>query len=139
MIATLGDARAVMRSLPAQRQSNDTWLYAGGLLLEAAMSSSGPIGETIANLRRALKAEGLIYAHGGQRGKWSTPRNGGIVALALQHPRPPSVYLCGSTPPSGVGLEGSLLATLIVSTVAVVVAVCAVAIWIDARQVARTP
>jgi hypothetical protein len=59
VIATLNDARAVMRTLPAQTQNNDVWLYTGGLLLEAA-TSDGPMGETIANLRRALKAEGLI-------------------------------------------------------------------------------
>jgi hypothetical protein len=58
-IATLNDARAVMRSLPAKIQNNDTWLYAGGLLLEAA-TSDGPMGETIAHLRRALRAEGLL-------------------------------------------------------------------------------
>jgi hypothetical protein len=58
-IVTLNDARALMRSLPAQTQNNDVWLYTGGLLLEAA-TSDGPMGETIANLRRALKAEGLI-------------------------------------------------------------------------------
>jgi hypothetical protein len=32
-----------------------------------------------------------------------------------------------------------MLAILVVLTVAVVVAVCAVAIWIDAREAARTP
>jgi hypothetical protein len=58
-IVTLNDARAVMRSLPAQNRNNGVWLYTGGLLLEAA-TSDGPVGETIANLRRALKAEGLI-------------------------------------------------------------------------------
>ncbi|WP_158816149.1 hypothetical protein [Methylocapsa sp. S129] len=58
-IVTLNDARTVIRSLPAQTQNNDVWLYTGGLLLEAA-TSDGPIGETVANLRRALKAEGLI-------------------------------------------------------------------------------
>jgi hypothetical protein len=59
VIATLNDARVVMRSLPARSQSSDVWLYAGGLLLEAA-TSDGPIGETAAQLMRALKAEGLI-------------------------------------------------------------------------------
>jgi hypothetical protein len=58
-IVTLHDARAVMRSLPAQSRNNDTWLYTGGLLLEAA-TSDGPIGETNAHLRRALKAESLL-------------------------------------------------------------------------------
>jgi hypothetical protein len=59
VIATLNDARALMRSLPAQTGNNDTWLYAGGLLLEAA-TSNGPMGETIAYLQRALRAEGLL-------------------------------------------------------------------------------
>jgi hypothetical protein len=58
-IVTLNDARAVIRSLPAQNRNNDVWLYTGGLLLEAA-TSDGPMGDTIANLRRALKAEGLL-------------------------------------------------------------------------------
>jgi hypothetical protein len=58
-IVTLNDARAVMRTLPAQTQNSDVWLYTGGLLLEAA-TSDGPMGETIANLRRALKVEGLL-------------------------------------------------------------------------------
>jgi hypothetical protein len=58
-IATLNDARAVMRSLPAKSRNNDTWLYLGGLLLEAA-TSDGPMGETIAHLQRALRTEGLL-------------------------------------------------------------------------------
>jgi hypothetical protein len=58
-IVTLNDARVVMRSLPTQTQNNDVWLYTDGLLLEAA-TSDGPMGITIANLRRALKAVGLI-------------------------------------------------------------------------------
>jgi hypothetical protein len=59
VIATLDDARVVVRSLPARSQSSDVWLYAGGLMLEAA-TACGPIRETAAQLRRALKAEGLI-------------------------------------------------------------------------------
>jgi hypothetical protein len=58
-IVALNDARAVLRSLPARRRNSDTWLYAGGLLLEAA-TSDGPMGETIAYLRRALRTEGLL-------------------------------------------------------------------------------
>jgi hypothetical protein len=30
-IVTLNDARAIMRSLPAQTQNNDVWLYTGDL------------------------------------------------------------------------------------------------------------
>jgi hypothetical protein len=58
-IATLGQARVIMRSLPAASQSRDDWFYAGGLMLEAA-TAGGPIRETAAQLMRALKAEGLI-------------------------------------------------------------------------------
>jgi hypothetical protein len=58
-IATLADARVVMRSLPTTSQSRDLWLYTGGLMLEAA-TSNVPIGEAAAQLRRALRAEGLL-------------------------------------------------------------------------------
>jgi hypothetical protein len=56
---TLNDARVVMRSLPARSQSSEVWVYALGLMLEAATSDS-PIDETAAQLRRALKADGLL-------------------------------------------------------------------------------
>ena len=59
VIATLDDARVVMRSLPATSQSRDVWLYTGGLMLEAA-TVRGPIRETAAQLRRALRADGLL-------------------------------------------------------------------------------
>jgi hypothetical protein len=59
VIATLNDARVIMRSLPATSQSRDVWLYADGLMLEAA-TSDGPIREAAAQLRRALRAEGLL-------------------------------------------------------------------------------
>jgi hypothetical protein len=59
VIATLNDARVVMRSLPARSQSSEVWVYAFGLMLEAATSDS-PIDETAAQLRRALKADGLL-------------------------------------------------------------------------------
>jgi hypothetical protein len=58
-IVTLNDARAVIRTLRAQSRNDDTWLYVGGLLLEAA-TSDGPMGETVAYLRRALRAEGML-------------------------------------------------------------------------------
>jgi hypothetical protein len=58
VIATLDDARVVMRSLPAISQTSDVW-HTSGLMLEAA-TAGGPIHETAAQLRRALKAEGLI-------------------------------------------------------------------------------
>jgi hypothetical protein len=59
VIVTLNDARVVMRSLPARSQSSEVWVYALGLMLEAATSDS-PIDETAAQLRRALKADGLL-------------------------------------------------------------------------------
>jgi hypothetical protein len=59
VIATLDDARVVLRSLPARSQSSDVWLYAGGLMREAA-TVRGPIRETAAQLRRALRADGLL-------------------------------------------------------------------------------
>jgi len=59
VIATLSDARVVMRSLPARSQSSDAWLYAGGLMLEAA-TAGGPIRETATQLRRVLRANGLL-------------------------------------------------------------------------------
>ena len=59
VIATLNDARVIMRSLPAGSQSSDAWLYAGGLMPEAA-TSNVPIGEAAAQLRRALRADGLL-------------------------------------------------------------------------------
>jgi hypothetical protein len=58
VIVTLNDARSIMTSLPATSQSRDVWLYAGGLMLEAA-TSNVPIGEAAAQLRRALRANEL--------------------------------------------------------------------------------
>jgi hypothetical protein len=40
VIATLNDARVVMRSLPAANQSGDVWLYAGGLIPKALVPDS---------------------------------------------------------------------------------------------------
>jgi hypothetical protein len=59
VIVTLNDARVIMRSLSASSQSRDVWLYAGGLMLEAA-TSNVPIGEAAAQLRRALRADDLL-------------------------------------------------------------------------------
>jgi hypothetical protein len=58
-LATLADARAIVQALPERRQRNEHWLYAGELLLEAA-TRQGPMKITVAQLERALKAEGLI-------------------------------------------------------------------------------
>ena len=59
MIATLGEARVVMQSLPERRQHSDLWLYVGALLLEAA-AARGSLSIARAQLTRALKVEGLI-------------------------------------------------------------------------------
>ena len=58
-IATLGDARAVMQSLSERRQRSELWLYVGALMLEAAVQRRATT-EALAQLNRALKAEGLI-------------------------------------------------------------------------------
>jgi hypothetical protein len=59
MIETLGEARAVMQSLPERRQHDALWLYAGALLDEAAFAG-GSLNATREHLRLALKAEGLV-------------------------------------------------------------------------------
>ena len=58
-LVTLADARALMQSLPANRQRREHWLYAGGLMKEAA-SSGNSMGQTHGPLMRALRLEGLI-------------------------------------------------------------------------------
>ena len=58
-IATLADARAVIGSLPETARRKEDWLYAGGLVQEAA-TLNGPMKITVAQLTRALIAEGLI-------------------------------------------------------------------------------
>jgi len=58
-LSTLADARALVLSLPASRQRDENWFYAMGLLHEGAVSG-GPIRVTVAQLTRALKAEGPI-------------------------------------------------------------------------------
>jgi hypothetical protein len=55
----LDDARALTRALPAARQRHEEWHYAMALIEEAA-TSGGPIRLTVAQLMRALKAEGLL-------------------------------------------------------------------------------
>jgi hypothetical protein len=56
---TLADARAFIRSLSKQRQRDEQWQYADGLLLEAA-TGRGAMGETNMQLLHALKIEGLV-------------------------------------------------------------------------------
>jgi hypothetical protein len=58
-LITLADASALMQSLPANRQRREHWLYAGGLLKEAA-SSGNSVGQAHGPLMRALRLEGLI-------------------------------------------------------------------------------
>jgi hypothetical protein len=63
VIVTLNDARVVMRSLPATRQSSDVWLYASGLMLEAA-TSDGPIGPDPNVGLRAVRPQGRLLSLG---------------------------------------------------------------------------
>jgi hypothetical protein len=56
---TLADARAFIRSLSKQRQRDEQWQYAEGLLLEAA-TSRGAMAETNNHLLHSLRTEGLI-------------------------------------------------------------------------------
>ena len=59
VIATLGEARALIESLPARRQQNEVWLYSDALLLEAA-TAKGSLNAARAQLALALKGEGLV-------------------------------------------------------------------------------
>jgi hypothetical protein len=56
-IATLGEAREMMLSLPPIHRRGAVWQYAGELLAEGADDS---LADAEAQLERALKAEGLI-------------------------------------------------------------------------------
>jgi hypothetical protein len=58
-IESLAEAHALMFSLPEAHQRNEQWLYTGELLHEAA-TLNGPMKITVAQLERALMAEGLI-------------------------------------------------------------------------------
>jgi hypothetical protein len=58
-LVSLADARALIRSLPGRQRRNEQLLYAGGLITEAA-SGRGVLHEATIQLRRALRAEGLI-------------------------------------------------------------------------------
>ena len=58
-IVTLSDARAVMQSLSERHRHSELWLYVGALMLEAAVQGRETT-EAVAQLNRALKAEGLI-------------------------------------------------------------------------------
>jgi hypothetical protein len=58
VLATLDDARTLVRALPAASERSEEWLYAMALT-EGAAANRGPIRITVAQLTRALKAEGL--------------------------------------------------------------------------------
>lgn len=58
-LSTLGEARAFIRTLPPKRRQTAQWLYAEGLLVEAAVGRSGLPGAT-AQMMSALTAEGLV-------------------------------------------------------------------------------
>ena len=56
---TLGDARALILSLPELHQRNGHWQYAAELLLIASASKNRS-DDALAQMLRALKAEGLL-------------------------------------------------------------------------------
>jgi hypothetical protein len=58
-IETLGDARDLIRSLPQFRRRNSEWQFALELLARASEATS-LADDALAQLLRALKAEGLI-------------------------------------------------------------------------------
>jgi hypothetical protein len=58
-LSTLADARSLMQSLPTSREWHEHWLYADGLMKEAAMGR-GAIREAQTHLTRALRQAGLI-------------------------------------------------------------------------------
>jgi len=59
VIATLSDAARLMLVLPKLHADNPHWQYVGELLLEAAGDKES-VSDAEAQLRIALKAEGLI-------------------------------------------------------------------------------
>jgi hypothetical protein len=59
MLVTLADARALILTLPELHQSNGHWQYAAELLLIASASKSRS-DDALAQMLRALKAEGLL-------------------------------------------------------------------------------
>jgi hypothetical protein len=67
-IATLGQAREMMLSIPIDRRRGEMWRYIAELLNEAARDSTASAHvETEAQLIRALKAEGLFSRQCGRR------------------------------------------------------------------------
>lgn len=58
-IATLGQARVFILSLPAERQQIRPWRYASALLVDAA-ERKGSVSNARLQMAIALKAEGLI-------------------------------------------------------------------------------
>lgn len=58
-LSTLAEARAFIKALPPERRRTEHWLYAEGLLAEAAIGRGG-LPEATAQMKGALKVEGLI-------------------------------------------------------------------------------
>jgi hypothetical protein len=58
-LATLADARAFIKSLPDRHRRSENWLYAAGLLMEAAVGRNALASATM-QLKVALRVEGLI-------------------------------------------------------------------------------
>jgi hypothetical protein len=59
-IATVGDARALITALPLRHQMSTHWRHTSDMLHDAARRKGGPNDATLAQLRRALTAEGLL-------------------------------------------------------------------------------
>jgi hypothetical protein len=59
-IATVGDVRELITALPLRQQMTTHWRYTSDLMHEAARRKGGPNDATLAQLRKALKAEGLL-------------------------------------------------------------------------------
>jgi hypothetical protein len=58
-LVSLSEARAFIKSLPIKRRSSEKWLYAEGLLAEAAVGR-GALPSATVQLKLALKDEGLL-------------------------------------------------------------------------------
>jgi hypothetical protein len=58
-LTTLSDARGLIKSLPASRRTSEDWLYAAGLLAEAAIGRNA-LASATTQLKVALRVEGLI-------------------------------------------------------------------------------
>jgi hypothetical protein len=59
-LRTLGDVRAMIRTLPNTHQQDEQWRYATELLMAAAEGQRGVFLRAIEQVSRVLKANGLI-------------------------------------------------------------------------------